>query len=287
MVDLGYKLSSEEFGPRDLVRFAARAERAGFDFALISDHFHPWTDRQGQSPFVWSVIGAIANATTRLRLGTAVTCPTLRVHPAIIAQAAATTAALMEGRFFLGSRARQEAEREGREGLDLTRRTRGLAPLVVSPGPVNRAAGRSLLEAERSRHGVEEVGLVRDADHVGGLRTLRRDADLGAGMALRAAVQVGGVVDDHRLTVCRDQGRDRARAVVAVGLWLDDLAGVAVVGRDDDERVAVRLRPLETDLDGAVELDGLADLPARVLGVVLLVDRGALDLQEEAVPLVA
>jgi G6PDH family F420-dependent oxidoreductase len=102
MVDLGYKLSSEEFGPRDLVRFAARAERAGFDFALISDHFHPWTDRQGQSPFVWSVIGAIANATSRLRLGTAVTCPTIRVHPAVIAQAAATTAALMEGRFFLG-----------------------------------------------------------------------------------------------------------------------------------------------------------------------------------------
>src|SRR5262245_31691122 len=102
MVDLGYKLSSEEFGPRDLVRFAARAERAGFDFALISDHFHPWTDRQGQSPFVWSVIGAIANAPTRLRLGTAVTCPTLRVHPAVIAQAAATTAALMQGRFFLG-----------------------------------------------------------------------------------------------------------------------------------------------------------------------------------------
>ena len=102
MIHLGYKLSSEEFGPRDLVRFAAQAEAAGFDFALISDHFHPWTDRQGESPFVWSVLGAIAQATTRLRVGTAVTCPTIRVHPAIIAQAAATTAALMEGRFFLG-----------------------------------------------------------------------------------------------------------------------------------------------------------------------------------------
>jgi G6PDH family F420-dependent oxidoreductase len=102
MIDLGYKLSSEEFGPADLVRYAVGAERAGFRFALISDHFHPWTDRQGQSPFVWTVIGAIANATTRLRLGTAVTCPTIRVHPAIVAQAAATTAALMKGRFFLG-----------------------------------------------------------------------------------------------------------------------------------------------------------------------------------------
>jgi coenzyme F420-dependent glucose-6-phosphate dehydrogenase len=102
MVTLGYKLSSEEFGPADLVRFAVRAEQAGFAFGLISDHFHPWTDRQGQSPFVWTTIGAIAQATTTLRLGTAVTCPTMRVHPAIVAQAAATAASLMGGRFFLG-----------------------------------------------------------------------------------------------------------------------------------------------------------------------------------------
>jgi coenzyme F420-dependent glucose-6-phosphate dehydrogenase len=78
------------------------AERAGFGFGLISDHFHPWTDRQGHSPFVWSVIGAIANATRHFTLGTGVTCPTIRVHPAVIAQAAATSACLMPGRFFLG-----------------------------------------------------------------------------------------------------------------------------------------------------------------------------------------
>src|SRR5688500_254881 len=69
---------------------------------MISDHFHPWTDNQGNSPFVWSVIGAIAEATERIRLGTGVTCPTIRMHPAIVAHAAATSAALMEGRFFLG-----------------------------------------------------------------------------------------------------------------------------------------------------------------------------------------
>ncbi len=102
MIDIGYKLSSEEFGPRELVDFAVRAEAAGFGFGLISDHFHPWIDAQGQSPFVWTVIGAIAQATERLRIGTAVTCPTIRVHPAIVAQAAASTAALMPGRFFLG-----------------------------------------------------------------------------------------------------------------------------------------------------------------------------------------
>jgi G6PDH family F420-dependent oxidoreductase len=100
--ELGYKLSSEEFGPRELVRQARRAEECGFAFALISDHFHPWTERQGQSPFVWSVLGGVAEATERLVVGTGVTCPTIRIHPAIIAQAAATMAAMMPGRFFLG-----------------------------------------------------------------------------------------------------------------------------------------------------------------------------------------
>jgi coenzyme F420-dependent glucose-6-phosphate dehydrogenase len=102
MPELGYALSSEEHGASDLVRNAVRAEECGFSFALISDHFHPWTDTQGESPFVWSVIGAIAASTERLRLGTGVTCPTVRIHPGIIAQAAATSAALMDGRFFLG-----------------------------------------------------------------------------------------------------------------------------------------------------------------------------------------
>jgi coenzyme F420-dependent glucose-6-phosphate dehydrogenase len=102
MITMGYALSSEEHLPNDLVRYARRAEEVGFEFALISDHYHPWTDRQGQSPFVWSVIGGIAHATQRLRLGTGVTCPTMRIHPAIIAQAAATAAAMMPGRFFLG-----------------------------------------------------------------------------------------------------------------------------------------------------------------------------------------
>ena len=102
MPSIGYALSSEEHGPLDLVRHAVRAEEAGFEYALVSDHFHPWVDRQGQSPFVWSVIGGIAAATEELRIGTGVTCPTTRTHPAIIAQAAATSAAMLPGRFFLG-----------------------------------------------------------------------------------------------------------------------------------------------------------------------------------------
>jgi coenzyme F420-dependent glucose-6-phosphate dehydrogenase len=101
-MELGYALSSEEHSPQDLVQHARRAEETGFEFALISDHYHPWVSAQGNSPFVWAVLGGIAQVTTRLRIGTGVTCPTIRIHPAIVAHAAATVAAMLPGRFFLG-----------------------------------------------------------------------------------------------------------------------------------------------------------------------------------------
>src|SRR3954468_15463329 len=102
MASIGYFLSCEQYGPRELVAQARAAERAGFRSAWISDHFHPWNDEQGQSPFVWSVLGAAATVTTSMRWMTAVTCPTVRTHPGIVAHAAATTATLMPGRFRLG-----------------------------------------------------------------------------------------------------------------------------------------------------------------------------------------
>jgi G6PDH family F420-dependent oxidoreductase len=99
---VGLHLSAEEHPPDVLVATAKRAEDAGFAFITISDHFHPWTRRQGRSAFVWTVLGAIAEITERIPVGTAVTCPTARIHPAIVAQAAATAAAMLPGRFFLG-----------------------------------------------------------------------------------------------------------------------------------------------------------------------------------------
>jgi coenzyme F420-dependent glucose-6-phosphate dehydrogenase len=102
VTELGYTLSSEEQGPRELVRLAGRAEEVGFSFAMISDHFHPWIDRQGHSPFVWGVLGGISERTDRLRIGTGVTCPIIRTHPAIVAHAAATAAVMLDGRFMLG-----------------------------------------------------------------------------------------------------------------------------------------------------------------------------------------
>lgn len=102
MKRIGYFLSSEEYSPAQLVEQARLAQEAGFDALWISDHFHPWTEAQGQSGFVWSVIGAISQA-CRLPVTTAVTCPTVRIHPALVAQAAATCALLLgEGRFTLG-----------------------------------------------------------------------------------------------------------------------------------------------------------------------------------------
>ena len=99
---IGYKLMAEEHGPAALVRNTVRAEQAGFDFAAISDHFFPWLDEQGHAPFAWTVLGAAAQATSHIGLMTAVTCPIMRYHPAIVAQAAATLAVLSGDRFVFG-----------------------------------------------------------------------------------------------------------------------------------------------------------------------------------------
>ncbi len=102
MTAFGYTLSSEEHGPATLVANAGRAEELGFDFVSISDHFHPWVSEQGHSPFVWSVLGAIGATTDRIEVGVGVTCPIIRIHPAIVAQAVATTTLLLDGRFVFG-----------------------------------------------------------------------------------------------------------------------------------------------------------------------------------------
>ncbi|SFR61941.1 TIGR03557 family F420-dependent LLM class oxidoreductase [Halogeometricum limi] len=100
MTDFGYTLSSEEFGPNELVGFAREAESRGYDFLSASDHFHPWLASQGESPFVWSTLGAVAEATDDVDLGVGVTCPTVRIHPVNVSQAAATTKEMLGDREF-------------------------------------------------------------------------------------------------------------------------------------------------------------------------------------------
>jgi len=102
MTRFGYTLMTEQAGPKDLVRFAAEAERRGFDFEVCSDHYFPWLDSMGHSPYAWSVLGAAAHATERVELMSFVTCPIMRYHPAVVAQKAATVDLLADGRFILG-----------------------------------------------------------------------------------------------------------------------------------------------------------------------------------------
>lgn len=102
MVQIGYTMMTEQAGPRALVEHVVGAERAGFDFSVTSDHYFPWLDSQGHAPYAWSVLGAAAQATSRIPLMTYVTCPTTRYHPAVVAQKAATMQLLSEGRFRLG-----------------------------------------------------------------------------------------------------------------------------------------------------------------------------------------
>jgi G6PDH family F420-dependent oxidoreductase len=102
MTRFGYTLMTEQSGPKELVRYAVSAERAGFDFEVSSDHYFPWLSSQGHAPYAWSVLGAVAHATERVELMTYVTCPTMRYHPAVVAQKAATLQILADGRFILG-----------------------------------------------------------------------------------------------------------------------------------------------------------------------------------------
>src|SRR5918992_3229395 len=102
MTKFGYTLMTEQSGPNELVRYAGAAEEAGFDFEVMSDHYSPWLTEQGHSPYAWSVLGAVAHATSRVGLMTYITCPTMRYHPAVVAQKAATMALLSGGRFTLG-----------------------------------------------------------------------------------------------------------------------------------------------------------------------------------------
>jgi G6PDH family F420-dependent oxidoreductase len=102
MTRFGYTLMTEQSGPKELVSCAVAAERAGFDFEVCSDHYYPWLDAMGHAPYAWAVLGAVAQATERVDFMTYVTCPTMRYHPAVVAQKAATLALLSDGRFTLG-----------------------------------------------------------------------------------------------------------------------------------------------------------------------------------------
>ncbi|MGP3971251.1 TIGR03557 family F420-dependent LLM class oxidoreductase [Streptomyces sp. 6N223] len=233
MTTYGYFLSSEDHGPRALVEQARMAEHAGFEALWISDHYHPWLDVQGHSPFVWTTIGALAEA-TRLPVETAVTCPTVRIHPAVIAQAVATSAVILEGRFRFGVGS-GEALNEHILGTHWPRAAVRQEMLEEAVGVIRR-----LLTGERVNHRgrhytVENARLYTVPDE---------PVPIDVSAYAPAAAEVAAVIGDGFITVgpdaellrrfreaggngkpaacgikaCYDQDRDRATAMVH-GRW--------------------------------------------------------------------
>jgi G6PDH family F420-dependent oxidoreductase len=234
---IGYFLSSEEWGPRDLIELAGKAERAGFEGLWISDHYHPWSDEQGHSPFVWAVIGALAEATSQ-KVTTAVTCPMVRIHPAVIAQAAATASILLQGRVCLGVGS-GEALHEHNLGDDWPQADERLEMLEEAV-EVIRALWQGGVQSHRGRHYRVEHARVYDlpdppppilvsgfgpkaidvAAKIGdGFATVGPDAD--AVKRFRGGAKNNGTLVQGGLKVC--WGSDEAQArQTAHRLWAND-----------------------------------------------------------------
>jgi coenzyme F420-dependent glucose-6-phosphate dehydrogenase len=257
----GYKLSSEERSVSQLVADARGAEDAGFDFAAISDHFHPWLDRQGQSPFVWSVLGAIAGATRSIVVGTAVTCPFIRMHPAVVAQAAATVATLLPGRFFLGLGTGERLNEHvvGRGWPDPDERRDALAASIEA---IRRLWAGRVVDLDRSgvvvdaarlyslpdapppiyvaASGVESAGLAARAAQ--GLISTAPDGEI-----VRAYAEAGGSGPRiGELTVCVAPSADEALTIVRERWPLPALDGEATTELATPaafERAAARVDP--------------------------------------------
>lgn len=185
---VGYKLFAEGYGPREIVDQAVRAEQAGFDFVEISDHFHPWLHSQGHSGFVWSMLAAMAERTERIQLVTGVVCPIIRTHPAVVAQAAATTALLSGGRFTLGvGTGEQLNEHVVGQGwpnvtvrLEMLREAIDIMRLLWSGGYHSYEGKHLTLEDARVFDLPDEPPLIAVA--AGGTRSARLAAEFGDGL---------------------------------------------------------------------------------------------------------
>jgi coenzyme F420-dependent glucose-6-phosphate dehydrogenase len=232
-VRLGLTVSSEEHPPGRMVEIARLAEGSGFDFVSVSDHFHPWVTAQGHSPFVWSVLGAIAASTDTIQVGVGVTCPIMRVHPAILAQAVATTALLLDGRLvwgvgtgealnelILGDRWPPHDRRAEmlREAVTLIRR------MWEEESVTHRGAHYTVEDARILDKPSEPTPIVVSAF---GPDAAQLAAEIGDGLWVtgpgREQIEVyreaGGVGPVYsQLTLCWDEDRDRA-VETAHGLW--------------------------------------------------------------------
>lgn len=252
-MEVGYKLAAEAFGPRELVRQAVRAEEAGFDFVEISDHYHPWLDVQGHSPFAWSVLGSIAERTRQVGLVTGVTCPTVRYHPAIIAQAAATVALLCDGRFTLGVGAGERLNEHvvGRGFPAATERHRMLREALE----IIRLLWRGGYQSYDGRYLSLEDARVFDLPDTlpdivvagGGRSAARVAAELGDGLFATAPLS-------HLVDTYRDAGGGGARYAEAPLAWARD-ERTAVQAALETSRWAVTGWKVMSELPNPVNFD--------------------------------
>jgi len=249
---IGYKLATEGLGPKELIRQAVLAEQAGFDFVEMSDHYHPWVEAQGHSAFTWSLLSAIAVKTERIGLVTGVTCPSMRYHPAMVAQAAATLAIISDGRFTLGVGAgerlnehvtgegfpaRRERHERLREALEIIR--------LLWQGGYRSYDGKYLkLEDARVFDLPEQLPVIAVA--ASGPQSARIAADLGGGLfavepdgdlidtwhGLAGRGPAYGEVDPMPMMEMFDRGIQLRMGQAHVKRWIDDLMPVVTASGD-------------------------------------------------------
>ena len=234
MTRFGYTLMTEQSGPKDLVRHAVAAERAGFDLAVSSDHYFPWLSAQGHAPYAWSVLGAVVHATSAMELMTYVTCPTMRYHPAVVAQKAATLQLLADGRFTLGLGAGENLNEHvvggGWPGVD-TRQA-----MLVEAVEIIRSLHTGELVTHRGEYFEVDSARIWDLPDEG--------VPIGVAMGGPQAVEVLGPLADHLIATEPDEE--------IVSAWMDQPA------RDDggSERRVVGQIPISwdpTSVDAAVD----------------------------------
>ena len=206
MPTFGYTLMTEQSGPKELVRYAVAAERAGFDFEVSSDHFMPWLKEMGHSPYAWTLLGAVAQATERVELMTYVTCPTSRYHPAVVAQKAATLALLSDNRFILGLGS----------GENLNEHVAG------DPWPVARVRQEKLIEALqiiRALHTGDQLSWAGDHFSVESAKIWdipEQPIEIGVAVSGESSIEKFAPLADHLIAVEPDEeavkGWDKARS---------------------------------------------------------------------------
>jgi G6PDH family F420-dependent oxidoreductase len=289
MVSIGYTIMGEQAGPKQLVGDAVRAEQAGYDFLAASDHFFPWLEEQGHSPYTWAVLGAVAQATERIELMTYVTCPTMRYHPTVVAQKAATVQLLSDGRFTLGLGAGENLNEhvigKGWPAVDVRHHMLDEALRIIRPllaGETVTFRGK-YLEAEAARlwdppHDPVPIGVAASGpescalagEHADALIAVQPERELGdrfdaAGGAGKPRIGQVGVSYDEDVSAARKRAHEQFRWFASGWKVMAELPGPANFAAAST---------MVTEDDVAAQIPCGPDVDAHVAAVKKFVDAG-------------